>query len=60
MIDAETRAYRSDGDELFRIRPDTASMEPGISASSSSVIPAKATLRNIRSDLALFDPRAAR
>jgi hypothetical protein len=22
MIDAETRAYRSDGDELFRIRPD--------------------------------------
>ena len=22
MIDAETRSYRSDGDELFRIRPD--------------------------------------
>ena len=47
MIDAVTRAYGGGGDELFRIRPDGVD-GPGISAFSSSAIPARATLRNIR------------
>ena len=47
MIDAVTRAYGGAVTSSFASIP-TASKEPGISASSSSAIPAKATLRNIR------------
>ena len=47
MIDAVTRAYGGDGDDLFRIHPGGVD-GAGISAFSSSAIPEKATRRNIR------------
>ena len=47
MIEAVTRAYGG-GDELFRIRSAWRSTGLATSASLSSAIPAKATLRNFR------------